>query len=174
MDYADAAKRLVSKHLAPNVWYISPMPTDPTCIFCKIIAGEIPCHKIYEDQHVLSFLDIGPLSEGHALVIPKGHYQTIDLVPPDAAAALGRVLPLLSKAIMQATDSTDWNILQNNGEAAGQVVHHVHLHIIPRPAGDSRDEPTEGNGLPFGWPAGQADHDKTGKLAAHITEMLAK
>eukprot|EP00752_Nemacystus_decipiens_P010732 g9555.t1 len=143
-------------------------PTDPDCIFCKIVAGDIPCHKLYEDDLVLAFLDIGPLSKGHALVIPKGHYETIDQVPPEVAAAMGRIVPALSKAIMQATGATSWNLLQNNGSAAGQVVPHVHLHIIPRLAGDARETPTQGYGLPFGWPAGEVDHVEAGKLMKKI------
>lgn len=158
----------------PDTTSPSPDDTQSTCIFCKIIAGQIPCHKLYEDEHVLSFLDIGPLSEGHALVIPKAHHETIDQVPPEAAAAMGRIVPALSKAIMRATGAASWNLLQNNGPAAGQVVPHVHLHIIPRPTGDSRDAPTKGNGLPFGWPAVEVDHARAGKLAMHITEILAR
>lgn len=143
-------------------------PSDPSCIFCKIIAGEIPCHKLYEDDRVLAFLDVGPLSNGHALVIPKGHYKTIDQMPAEDAAAMGRIIPSLSKAIMQATGATSWNLLQNNGEAAGQVVPHVHLHIIPRFAGDARETPTPGNGLPFSWPASEVDHAEAGKSAEKI------
>lgn len=154
----------------PN--YPTPGTPGPNCIFCKIIAGEIPCHKLYEDERVLAFLDVGPLSEGHTLVIPKGHYLTIDEVSSEDAAAMGRIVPSLSKAIMQATGATSWNLLQNNGGAAGQVVPHVHLHLIPRPAGDSRETPTPGNGLPFGWPASEVDHGEAAKLAEVIKAGL--
>ena len=142
--------------------------TDPSCIFCKIVAGDIPCHRLYEDELVLAFLDVGPLSKGHALVIPKGHYETIDQVPAEVAAAMGRAIPRLSKAIMQATGATSFNLLQNNGSDAGQVVPHVHLHIIPRFEGDARETPTPGHGLPFGWPAGEVDHAEAGELAEKI------
>jgi len=125
-------------------------PTDPSCIFCKIVAGEIPCHKLYEDDHVLAFLDIGPLSRGHSLVIPKKHYDTIDQMPPDEAAACMAVVPRLSRAILEATGAEAWNVLQNNGKTAGQAVGHVHVHIIPR---------AEGDGLGFRWPAGELDND---------------
>lgn len=152
---------------------MSTTPTDSACIFCKIVAGQIPCHKLYEDDRILAFLDVGPLSAGHALVIPKGHHRTIDQVPPEVAAAMGRIVPSLSKAIMTATGASSWNLLQNNGEAAGQVVPHVHLHIIPRFAGDARETPTPGNGLPFGWPAGDVDHAQAGKLAERIAAMVA-
>ncbi|MEM1355631.1 MAG: HIT family protein [Planctomycetota bacterium] len=143
-------------------------PTDPDCIFCKIVAGEIPCHKLYEDERVLSFLDIGPLSKGHALVIPRGHYETIDLVPAEDAAAMFRIVPALSRAIMQATGAKSWNLLQNNGSAAGQAVGHVHLHIIPRLNGDARETPAHGNGLPFSWPAGEVDQENATKLSDSI------
>lgn len=149
-------------------------PSDPTCIFCKIIKGEIPCHKLYEDDRVLAFLDIGPLSQGHTLIIPKGHYKTIDQVPAEDAAAMGRLTPSLSKAIMQATGAKSWNLLQNNGSDAGQAVGHVHLHIIPRIKGDAREQPTPGNGLPFNWPAGEVDHAEAGKLAERIQAGLGE
>jgi histidine triad (HIT) family protein len=147
-------------------------PHDADCIFCKIIKGEIPCHKLYEDERVLAFLDIGPLSKGHALIIPKGHYTTIDQVPTDDAAAMGRVVPSLSKAITQATGAKSWNLLQNNGSDAGQAVDHVHLHIIPRHAGNAREIPTPGNGLPFAWPAGEMDHAAAGALACKIVASI--
>jgi len=148
-------------------------PTDQACLFCKIIAGQIPSHKLYEDDQVYSFLDIGPLSPGHALVIPKGHYLTLDQVPDEVGAAIGRVLPKLSKAIAQATGAASWNILQNNGTPAGQVVGHVHFHIIPRPdpASSARDGDLPGNGLPFGWPAGEVDHEAAAVLAQTIMQQ---
>jgi diadenosine tetraphosphate (Ap4A) HIT family hydrolase len=90
-------------------------------IFSKIIAGEIPCHKVYEDDRVLAFLDINPLSEGHTLVIPKEEVATLDALSDESAAAIGRVLPRLCRAVMQATGAKDYNILQNNGAAAHQA-----------------------------------------------------
>ena len=148
-------------------------PYDENCIFCKIIKGEIPCHKLFEDEHVLAFLDVGPLSQGHTLVIPKGHYKTVDVMPDEVAAAVGRCLPKLSTAILKATGSTDWNLLQNNGEPAGQEVLHAHFHIIPRKAGSDFRELTPGNGLPKrAWPATQVDHAEAGKLAETIKQYV--
>jgi len=148
-------------------------PTDDSCIFCKIIAGAIPCHKLYEDELVLAFLDVGPLSAGHALVIPKGHYKTIDQMPDEVAAAIGRCLPSLSRAILQATGSTDWNLLQNNGEPAGQEVLHAHFHIIPRAKGTDLHQPIPGNGLPKRvWPTTKIDHAEAGKLAESIRMFI--
>lgn len=137
--------------------------TDPNCIFCKIVAGTIPCHKLYENQHVLAFLDVGPLSRGHCLLIPKAHYTTIDQLPDDLAAACGSVLPRISRAVKNATGIADWNILQNNGSIAGQIVHHVHFHIIPR---------TENDSLGYRWPAGKLDSDTAAQLVKAITAQL--
>ncbi|MEM9414940.1 MAG: HIT family protein [Planctomycetota bacterium] len=149
------------------------MPMDPNCIFCKIVAGDIPCHKLWEDDHALAFLDVNPLSEGHALVIPKGHYATLDQVPADTAAAIGAALPALARAVMQATGSTDYNLLQNNGAPAGQDVFHVHFHLIPRKPGTDSHDATPGYGLPArAWPAEKMDHDAAARLAGEIADRL--
>ncbi len=137
------------------------MSTD--CIFCKIVAGEIPCYKVYEDEHVLSFLDIGPLSKGHTLVIPKHHCVTLDEIPVEQMAAVGRLLPKLGPAVAQSVGAAGWNVLQNNGPVAGQVVMHVHFHIIPR---------NEGDGLGYRWPAGELDKNEAPRLLEAITERM--
>src|SRR4051794_14096354 len=112
-------------------------------IFTKILRGEIPCNKVYEDAHVLAFLDIFPLSRGHTLVIPKEPAETLDQLSGDAAAACGRVLPRIARAVMAATGTTAYNVLQNNGADAHQAVMHVHFHIIPKH--------DDGSGLGIGW-----------------------
>ncbi len=107
-----------------------------SCIFCKISAGEIPTAKIYEDEVVLAFLDIGPISDGHTLVMPKQHFETLHDCPSEV---LGQVCSRLSKiagAVAKAMNSEGYNVLCNNGRAAGQVVEHLHFHIIPRNTGD--------------------------------------
>ena len=114
-------------------------------VFAKILRGEIPCHRVYEDDAVLAFLDVNPLSRGHVLVIPKEPAATIDQLSDDAAAALGRVLPRISRAVKAATGATAFNILQNNGAEAHQAVFHVHFHIIPKLA--------DGSGLGLEWQA---------------------
>ena len=91
-------------------------------IFTKILAGEIPCFRVYEDDHVLAFLDINPLSRGHTLVIPKEPAETLDQLSDESAAAVGRVLPKISRAILQATGAVAFNVLQNNGATAHQAV----------------------------------------------------
>jgi len=101
-------------------------------IFAKILRGEIPCHRVYEDAHVLSFLDIHPLSHGHTLVIPKEAAATLDQLSEEAAAALGLALPRIARALIIATGACNYNVLQNNGEAAGQTIPHVHFHIVPK------------------------------------------
>jgi histidine triad (HIT) family protein len=118
-------------------------------IFAKIIRGEIPCHKVYEDEHVLAFLDISPIARGHTLVIPKEAAATLDRLSDDAAAAIGRVLPRLARAVLAATGATAFNVLQNNGAMAHQAVFHVHFHIIPKLDAAS--------GLGVGWPTGVLD-----------------
>ena len=138
-------------------------PHEPACIFCRIASGQIGCHKLFEDRQVLAFLDIGPLSEGHSLVIPKAHYVTIDQMDADLAAACCALLPRLSRAIMAATGATAWNVLQNNGKPAHQAVDHVHFHIIPR---------TPDGGLGIQWPAGQLPDDRAGQLREAITAQL--
>ena len=132
-------------------------------IFAKIIRGEIPCHKVYEDEKVLAFLDVGPLSKGHTLVIPKEAVATLDQLSDESAAALGRVLPRLSRAVLKVTGATAYNVLQNNGAAAHQAVSHVHFHIIPKFAG---------SGLGIDWPAGALDGAQGQALAQKIAEAL--
>ena len=102
-------------------------------LFEKIVAGDIPSYKLYEDELVYAFLDINPLAPGHTLLIPKVKYETLDQVPEETAAAIGRALPALARAVMKATGTKDYNILQNNGRPAHQEVPHVHFHIIPKP-----------------------------------------
>jgi len=104
----------------------------PETVFDKIISGEIPSHKVYEDENVLAFLDIGPLCPGHTLVIPKERAQFLHELSDEGSAAIGRVLPRIARAVMKATGAEAYNVLQNNGSAANQVVPYVHFHIIPK------------------------------------------
>lgn len=134
-------------------------------IFSRIISGEIPCHRVYEDAHVLAFLDIGPLSDGHLLVIPKEAKAQIDELSDESAAAIGRVLPRLARAVMAATGCTSYNVLQNNGASAHQAVMHVHFHIIPK-IGSA--------GLGVGWNAGRLDAARAAELAAGMKAALAR
>ena len=135
---------------------------EPT-IFDKIVAGEIPCHRVYEDDHVLAFLDIGPLSDGHTLVVPKEPAAQLHDLGEASAAALGRVLPRLCRAVMQATGATDYNVLQNNGTAANQAVFYVHFHIIPK---------LDGRGLGIRWESESLDNEVAQELVAKIRAAL--
>ncbi len=137
--------------------------SDPDCIFCKIVAGGIPCHQLYEDDLVLAFLDVGPLSEGHALVIPKSHAVELADADQQAVERCAAVAKQLGPVIVEQTGAAGWNLLQNNGSAAGQEVGHVHFHIIPRRAGD---------GLGYRWNAGAIDHDDAGQLATKIASSV--
>ena len=128
-------------------------------IFAKIVAGEIPCHKVYEDERVLAFLDVNPISEGHTLVIPKEAAETLDALSDESSAAIGRVLPRICRAVMKATGASAYNVLENNGSAAHQVVMHVHFHIIPR---------FEERGLGIGWDAKSLDAEAGAALAERI------
>lgn len=146
-------------------------------IFSKIIRGEIPSHKIYEDDFVIAILDIAPLSEGHALVIPKEPARTLDELSDDHAAALGRVLPRICRAIMKVTGAESYNILQNNGEPAGQAVHHVHFHIIPRypERGENvqgKPDKDNGPGLRTTWSPGTLTQEEALELGKHIKRLL--
>ena len=131
-------------------------------IFDKILAGDIPCHRVYEDDHVLAFLDIEPLSRGHVLVIPKERAAFMHQLSDDAAAAIGRVLPRLCRAVMKATGCEHYNLLQNNGAPAHQAVFHVHMHIIPRFE--------DGTGLGLQWNPGQLGDGET--LASAIADAV--
>lgn len=110
---------------------------DTDCIFCKIVQGDIPCSSIYEDQHLLAFLDINPFSPGHSLLITREHYNRLDQCPDTLIAHLAKKLGPLASAITSTVGADDYNILNNNGPASGQIIEHLHFHIIPRTANDS-------------------------------------
>jgi histidine triad (HIT) family protein len=118
------------------------MSTLPDCVFCKIIRGEIPSSKLYEDELVLAFLDIAPLAKGHTLVIPKNHHASITTVPEEVHGRMLATAARLGAALMRATDSDGFNLVLSNGACAGQVVPHTHLHIVPRHPEDGIALPT--------------------------------
>ena len=122
------------------------MSRDPDCIFCKIVAGEVPASVVHRTDAILAFLDVGPLAEGHVLVIPCDHYAKLADMPPALCAQIGAVAPTLGQALLKVTEAEGFNMLVNQGEVAGQVVGHVHFHLIPRRKGD---------GLGYRWNAGQ-------------------
>lgn len=134
------------------------------CIFCKIIAGQIPCTKIYENDYVLAFLDVGPVSEGHVLVVLKQHTSSVDQTDPLAIAEIAKVLPKLTGSVKKAMAADGYNVLCNNGASAGQVVEHLHFHIIPRKKND---------GVFNQWPSFQYPEGKAQAIASKICEKIS-
>jgi len=133
-------------------------------VFSRIIRGEIPCHKVYEDDKVFSFLDIGPLSRGHVLVIPKEPAVHLHELSDASSEAIGRVLPRICRALVKATGATAYNVLQNNGTLAHQAVMHVHFHVIPKY--------TDDEGLGIVWNTHPLDPADAAALATTIAREL--
>ncbi len=128
------------------------------CIFCKIVAGEIPCLKLYEDEHCLAFLDIRPATKGHSLVIPKKHFDDWLDTPEAVLAEISRVSKIVAKAAMSGLGADGFNIGVNTKKAAGQIIAHTHLHILPRYLHD---------GLKM-WPSLEANPSELETIAAKI------
>lgn len=133
------------------------------CIFCKIVKGEIPATKIYEDKHLLAFLDIMPINPGHVLVIPKTHFESFTETPDEILKELISVAKKIAPAVMTATGAPAFNLTLNNGKESGQVVPHVHFHIIPR-------LPNDGYELWQG--GGYKDEEEKNHIAASIKDAL--
>lgn len=139
------------------------MTDSSQCIFCRIVAGDIPAATVLQDAAAVAFMDVGPLAEGHLLLIPSRHYHSIDQMPADEAAGMLRHLPALVRAVREATGCEGVNVLQNNGRVAHQVVDHVHVHVIPRNTGDAFD---------FNWPSGQYPQGRMEQLAEAIRSAI--
>ncbi|KAF9096387.1 Adenosine 5'-monophosphoramidase [Mortierella sp. AD031] len=135
------------------------MASNPACLFCRIIKREIPSKVLFETEHSLAFLDIGPLSEGHTVVIPKHHAQFLHELPD---AAMADLLPTAKKVAL-AIGCKDYNILQNNGRIAHQVVDHVHVHVIPKPNAEE--------GLVMEWKVQETNGDKLEELRKRILKL---
>ena len=133
------------------------------CLFCKIINGDIPSIKVYEDEHVYAFMDIMPLTKGHTLLIPKTHCQDLFDMPEDVARNFYAAAPKVANAIKVAFNPAGMNTVNNNGAAAGQTVFHYHLHLIPRY--------DETDGLKVQWHSRQAEFptDVLTEIAAAIS-----
>lgn len=132
-------------------------------IFSKIIRGEIPAHRIYEDENVIAIMDINPLVEGHCLVIPKEPAETMADLSDTAAAGLGRVLPRIVRAVQKVTGASACNILQNNGAQAGQEVMHVHVHVIPK---------SDAGGLTKQWSPVEIEKDRLAEVGRKLARLL--
>lgn len=133
------------------------------CLFCKIVEGSIPAMKVYEDGDIIAFMDIQPVNPGHVLVIPKEHHPTLAETPSKIAGTMMQVVPELMQAVMKATGAPAANIAVNNGEVAGQVIFHTHLHIMPRFEGDGYDV---WHGKPY------ENDEEAAELANKIRESL--
>jgi len=134
------------------------------CVFCKIVSGELPSTKLYEDDDVLAFLDISPAAKGHALVIPKAHHETIKDIPAELLGKVSAVVKQIAQALFAGLGAEGVNVGQANGPVAGQVVPHIHFHVIPRRTDD---------GLTFAWSHQKyADSAEMQQLAAKITALL--
>jgi len=138
------------------------MGTDD-CLFCKMAAGQIPVTKIYEDENILAFLDIGPISDGHTLIIPKQHFEKLHDCPTEILGRLVERLGKIAAAVTAAMNTDGYNVLCNNGRAAGQLIEHLHFHIIGRKTGD---------GLFDRWPAYKYEQGKIEVIAEKIRKNL--
>ena len=138
------------------------------CIFCKIIAGEIPSAKLYEDEHVFAFMDIMPVTKGHTLIIPKNHKENVFQLSEEEAANLFKVVPKIANALNDTFHPVGMNLINNNGAPAGQSVFHFHLHFVPRF--------DETDGIKVKWNTKEKEYtiDKITEVASQIREQLEK
>lgn len=140
------------------------MSADPNCVFCKIVAGELPSTKVYENDHVLAFMDIGPIVKGHTLVIPKEHCDPITAVPATLLQHLILATQSVAAALTSGLGADGINITQANGRVAGQVVPHVHFHVIPR---------FDDDGHSWNWTPGEyRDMSEMGEIAGQIRDAI--
>ncbi|MFH1173562.1 MAG: HIT family protein [archaeon] len=132
------------------------------CIFCKIVQGEIPCEKVYEDRNVLAFMDIKPINKGHVLIVHKHHKRDLADLSDEELSAVMRSVRMVAVAVKKATKADGFNIGMNNGSAAGQVVFHAHVHVIPRFANDGLQS----------WPEKECAQDEIASIAKNIRAAL--
>ncbi|MDD5031976.1 MAG: HIT family protein [Patescibacteria group bacterium] len=132
------------------------------CIFCKIIAGVIPSFKVYEDEDILAFLDIAPVNPGHTLVVPKKHYANLEEIPEGELAKLAAAIKKVGKAVKDGLGVEGYNVMENNDPVSGQIIPHLHFHIIPR---------KEGDGLKL-WPQGKYGEGEAEEMAEKIKNKI--
>ena len=140
------------------------MTFDPSCVFCKIATGTLPSFAVWSSDAAMAFLDVGPLADGHLLIIPRNHYARLTELPADLCAQLLSAVPALGQALLKVTAADGFNLLCNQGEAAGQVVPHVHFHLIPRRPGDA---------LGYRWPAGKYAKNRAEELVLAYARALS-
>ncbi len=134
------------------------------CVFCKIVAGQIPSTRVFEDEHTLAFMDLGQVNPGHTLVAVKKHAENIYALDDEQAAAVARTSVRVSRAIREAFKPEGLSVYQANGKAAGQTVFHYHVHLLPRHAGD---------GMELTWPVKNPPREKLEEYAGKIRAGLA-
>ena len=136
------------------------------CVFCKIVKGEIPSAKVFENEHVLAFLDLSQVTKGHTLIIPKVHKENLFELTPEIAKHIFEVAPTIANALKETYQPIGLNAVNNNGEKAGQSVFHFHLHLIPRYG--------EGDGFGAVWKNNQSDYSSLDlqQMAADINSHL--
>ncbi len=139
------------------------MSNESDCIFCKIVAGDIPCFKLHEDEDSIAFMDINPVNPGHALIVHKAHHRDLFEIPADNIAAVTLTAQRISRAVQATLEPAGMNLLQCNGPAAKQSVMHFHMHVIPRHMAD---------GLTMNWELVQGDMDEIGALAERIRSNM--
>lgn len=132
------------------------------CIFCKIIKGDIPCSKVYEDEDFLAFLDIGPVNKGHTLIIPKEHHETLLDTPDYIMERIGPIIRKVAAAVKSVTGADGLNVMQSNNASAGQIVPHLHFHLIPRFQKDGFKH----------WPQGQYKEGEMEEYRTKIAKLL--
>ena len=133
------------------------------CIFCKIIAGVIPSFKVYEDENVLAFLDIAPVNPGHTLIVPKKHFTNLEEIPEGELCKLAIAIKKIGKAVKDGLGVEGYNVMENNDPIAGQIVPHLHFHVIPRRSGD---------GLKL-WPQGKYGPGEAEEAVKKIKDITA-
>jgi len=133
------------------------------CVFCKIARGEFPSARVYEDQKCLAILDINPVTPGHTLVMPRAHYATLAETPTELVQALAGLFGRVSEAVVKAVSAEGFNLFAANGRCAGQVIDHLHFHIVPRHPND---------GVFPGWTASSYAEGEMEKLRAQISRQL--
>lgn len=154
---AKAKKKPAAKRKAAKV------PSSPECVFCRIVSGEIPAYRIYEDAKTIAFMDINPCNEGHALAIARGHYKDIFETPADVLAAVAQTAQRVARAVQAALSPEGINIVQANGPAAGQSQHHFHIHVLPRRMNDRAK---------LNWDLSPGDPNSIASMQARIKAKL--
>ena len=139
------------------------MKTDTDCVFCKIVAGQMPCFKLLEDDNALAIMDIYPANDGHCLVLTKEHYPTLFDISDEAFAAVSRSIIRVARAVNQALSPVGLNLIQANGPGAQQSVRHFHVHVLPRKRGDQ---------LKLNWGVKPGDGETIAALAEKIRASL--